>query len=509
MPKGAKDAKGKRQSGGLFGWRSQGAAVLCSAIVIGLYTIQTDTTVQPAAQKKETSSAEWLRNYEAQLTDPKEAELIKALKARDFVSIKDLCAKGQVPSQQTVYGVPILNYVGGHVVHGGDQVLELLMCLIDSGVALQASSSIMPKAGEPNEVRLTRHFPFLLQSLYYGQDGGTNDLVMALINSLLRNGADLTSTFRLSGGVYDCGESPNKVSSDGDAWHESNITALHAVFTLGSNSATGAITRLFAPQRQRGEQFGVLGGRARAAAKQLEHVARDGPRDYQVMLDSFDWSRVHSALSRIEAGTKSPGEHTTQHQQDIQTIVNMEVAVLLLLLLKGGSSQVQNLQGNLLRDFNGRTPLHYAVEAGNLLGVRMLLIAIPSLLNVRDNAQWTATDLALLRGRDAPLDALLTFEANEVSDTDIATLRTQHEATVDALLNRTSATSQPPQPNTNTNADGGGWDTSVQEEMVIPNCDIEERWDNVSAAEFYANYLLPGNVYRQSYCMSSFNVELA
>jgi hypothetical protein len=31
----------------------------------------------------------------------------------------------------------------------------------------------------------------------------------------------------------------------------------------------------------------------------------------------------------------------------------------------------------------------------------------------------------------------------------------------------------------------GGWGTASQEEMVINHCDIEERWDDVSAADFY------------------------
>lgn len=90
--------------------------------------------------------------------------------------------------------------------------------------------------------------------------------------------------------------------------------------------------------------------------------------------------------------------------------------------------------------------------------------------------------------RTEVLRVLISFEAQKTGEAKDVLEDKLHRKLVDR-----HPTSEPSTTTTcDSSDDTGGWGTDVETEMVSSHCDIEERWDSISAEDFYTQYLLPG-----------------
>jgi hypothetical protein len=152
---------------------------------------------------------QWFNKYNR--AHPADEKLMQAVENKDFKRLRKMCKRGQIKADAKVYTVPLLNWLGKYQSEGEGEgassqlhpLVPLTECLMKKAAIADAFVTTNPQADMPAEVRKYLNLPLLLQAAEISNGD--------LIESLVRNGADVTATYRL----------PNGGST--------GITALHAV----------------------------------------------------------------------------------------------------------------------------------------------------------------------------------------------------------------------------------------------------------------------------------------
>jgi hypothetical protein len=417
------------------------AVVAILSVVIFYSGNQAETTPLDAASsapagKNTRHKLHPLRNKTYLKLHPEDRDLTHAVERGLLKQLLRLCRKGAIKPSQQIFGVPMLNSLGQYAQDPG--ATELFLCLIDAGLELN---------GKATEVTHIAHLPLLLQVIPLTHE----EHVIRIIQALVANGADITSAYSLPLGS------------------DSGMTALHGALQLRNVNfeITSEIRSMFKSQG-RAE---TMSTERKKRSVRLQAILRRTL--HRTLAEKIDWQKVRAAEESIEQQGKDGQDYRSYSQSDLQLIANVEVSILLQLLLE--SKQLPELQGAVLRgetvlqDFNGRTPLHHAARAGNALALQMLVEAFPTLLTVEDKSGSQPIALAANAGMVAAV----------------------------ALLEGLGAKRPPVLERTNVSDEGvgkdasGGWGTDVQEAHRLSRCDIDERV-NITASEFYHQYLMPG-----------------
>jgi hypothetical protein len=311
-----------------------------------------------------------------------------------------------------VYGVPILNFLGQYLRRQQrQQVEELIVCLIDAGVEKNGKSSDR-LVNAPAQLQVYQHLPLLLQALEIS--GGR------IMWELTSKGADVGVTYELSSGK------------------STGITPMHRALMLDtSEHIQGAF------QREGLEQITQMG--TMMASRMIEgYQAKDFAKEIKRAVKSFK-----------KRNKAHPGKLADFKQGDLQTIVNAEVGDFIGMLVNAPSMSEQSDEEE-HRDMFGRTPLHYAAKMGNGLAASLLLSKLPQCRDVKDDAGWTALDVATYFKRKDVIQQIMQTGAEEST---MDTSKVHKDDGVDDVRA----------------VGDGGWAPEVEDEHLISHCDIDER----------------------------------
>jgi hypothetical protein len=120
------------------------------------------------------------------------SSLLLALEALDYDKALALCEQNEVRKTETVYGVPILNWLAQFVGQSDEKLDPFLLCLIKGGVDTSSQLIGKPPAHMPPALAAYRTIPMLLSAVTERNE--------ALVKALVEQGADLLKSYVIPGG---------------------------------------------------------------------------------------------------------------------------------------------------------------------------------------------------------------------------------------------------------------------------------------------------------------------
>jgi hypothetical protein len=234
--------------------------------------------------------------------------LVSALEARQYDEALILCEQNEIRKTETIYGVPLLNWMAQFVGQLDEKLDPFLLCLIKAGVETSTQLIDKPPADMPPALAAYRTIPMLLSAVTERNE--------VLVKALVEQGADLLRSYILPG------------SSDAP----SGVTALHiAVDSDPNNFMTHTFHNL----------DGII-------------MMANGLADAVESLSAAEANRARTAAADLEAARAEQQEDSKLQrngaeydQWSMQRITNTESCIFLNLLLQSESAPA--LQGRHLQ----------------------------------------------------------------------------------------------------------------------------------------------------------------